>query len=180
MYSTVYDVRNALTPGANPDDQSTASGLEDIQIQDAIAEADGVIDSYLSGLYVIPDDVAGFIPGEPDPIAVLTAPYPVRWYSRDIAAWLITLTFKRNKDVPPDDPIRLRYNMAMMLLKRLADGEATLPNPPFEPPGSGGGGVTVVNQYNGKLFDPSDFNLTTSSQSSSDTIIRTQDLGWNH
>lgn len=169
MYSNVEDVRNALTPGADSDDTSTASGLEDEQINDAIQEADAIIDSWISGVVVVPSVIDD---DNPDGIA----PYPVRYYSRNIAAWLATLTFKRNQDVPPDDPVRLRYVETMKLIERIATGDYVLPNPPFVPPESAEGqGGAIFNQYEGTLFGPDDFGLGYGGNR------RTQvhDFGWN-
>lgn len=169
MYSSVEDVRNALTPGADSDDASTAAGLEDEQLNDSISEADAIIDAWIAGTVKIPSVIDD---DHPDGVA----PYPVRYYSRNIAAWLATLTFKRNKDVPPDDPVRLRYIETMKLLERIASGDFVLPNPPFEPTDDGGaGGGEVFNQYEGTLFGPSDFNLGYGGSRRS----QVHDFGWN-
>lgn len=152
MYSTPQDVRTALTPGGQQSDLSTGASLADEQINDAIAQADTIIDSYLGLLYVIPTSEVPVEGSEP-PTTVTVAPFPVRYFSRDIAAWLATLTFKRNQDIPPDDPIRLRYNMTMNLLQRYSDGTAVLPNPPFTAPGGGADSdVGVYNLYDTALF----------------------------
>lgn len=148
MYSSPADVRNALTPGADQADQTTAAGFQDGQIQDAIKEADGNIDTYLSGKYGIPTD-----PDTPE-----VAVYPVRAWSRDIAAYLATLTYRKSKDLQPDDPIRLRFEWTIGLLTKIAEGDLTpnLPQPPAPPDGFGPQGAFVYNQYHGKLFTPAD------------------------
>ena len=152
MYSTVTDVRNALAPGGQW--TGTAATLEDPEIEDAIRQADSRIHSYLRLRYEIPVEMVE--QGDP-PQPHEVAPAPVRYWSRDIAAYLATLTFKRNKDVSPDDPVRLRHNAAMSELTDARKGVITLPFPPPVPDDSS---VTVVNQYVGRLFGPEDFDLT--------------------
>lgn len=147
MYSVVTDVRNALTPGGATDDRTTAASLSDAQLVDAVKQADGMIDAHLSTRYTIPQD-------EDNPLVAVD---PIRWWSRDIAAYLATLTFKRNKDVPQDDPIRLRFNLAMSTLIAVRDGKANLDLPPV---GGEGTDITVVNLYEGRLFGPEDFGLS--------------------
>lgn len=148
-YSSIVDVRNALTPGADASDQTTASILEDSQIQDAINEADSVILAYIGADYSVPQD----------PNDTLVAVAPVRWWSRDIAGFLATLTYKRNKDVTTDDPVRLRYNMVMSMLTAIRDGKGSVDLPPADPD-AGDGDVTVINLYTGDLWGPADFGLS--------------------
>jgi phage gp36-like protein len=151
VYSSPADVRNALTPGADDADQTTAASFADAQIEDAIKEADGNIDTYLSGKYGIPTD--------PDATpADSVAIYPVRAWSRDIAAYLVTLTYRKSKDLQPDDPIRLRFLWVIGILEKIAEGILTpnLPQPPAPPDGYGPQGAFVYNQYSGKLFTPAD------------------------
>lgn len=151
MYSSPADVRNALTPGAVEDDVTTAASFEDDQITDAIKEADGMIDTYLSGRFGIPTD-----PDATPPSSV--AVYPVRAWSRDIAAYLATLTYRKSKDLQPDDPVRLRFNWVIGVLEKIAAGDLTpnLPQPPTPSDGFGPQGAFVYNQYNGKLFTMAD------------------------
>lgn len=151
MYSSPADVRNALTPGAGDTDETTAASFEDAQIEDAIKEADGVIDTYIYSMFGIPQD--------PDAIpANSVAIYPVRAWSRDIAAYLATLTFRKSKDMAPDDPVRLRYNFVMDVLEKISEGvlRPNLPQPPTPPDGYGPQGAFVYNQYRGKLFTMAD------------------------
>lgn len=148
MYSSPADVRNALTPGADEDDETTAASFADAQINDAIKEADGVIDTYIYALFGIPQDA-----DNPD-----VAIYPVRAWSRDIAAYLATLTYRKSKDLQPEDPIRLRFMYVMDILEKIAAGilRPNLPQPPEPPPGYGPQGAFVYNLYRGKLFHISD------------------------
>lgn len=156
MYSSIADVRNALTPGASADDASTPSGLQDDQITDAINEADAIVDAHLAMRYAINQD-------DVDP---LVAEAPVRWFSRDIAAYLATLTFKRNKDVVVDDPARLRYRMVMDILVAVRDFKANLNLTPVG--GEDSAGVDYINLYEGPLFDLYDFGLGVSG------VVRTR------
>lgn len=151
MYSSPADVRNALTPGADDADLTTAASFTDAQIEDAIKEADGNIDTYLSGKFGIPTD-----PDATPPNSV--AVYPVRAWSRDIAAYLVTLTYRKSKDLQPDDPIRLRFLWVIGILEKIAAGDLTpnLPQPPVPPVGYGPQGAFVYNQYHGKLFTMAD------------------------
>lgn len=159
MYSSVFDVRNALTPGADTADKSTAAGLTDAQIEDAIAEADAVINAYCSDGYIVPlMDVT--ISEDPLVVASL-AVQPLRFWSRDLAAYLATLTFKRNKDVPENDPVRLRYTMIMEMLRMVRAGKMNLPLDAT--PDTGPGTVSTHNLYTGNLFGAEDFELTTRS-----------------
>lgn len=145
MYSSLVDVRNALTPGGSESDTTTAASLGDPQLTDAINEADAIIDTHLSLIYEIPQS-------DEDPLVAVA---PIRWWSRDIAAYLATLTFKRSKDIPADEPIRLRFNLVMAMLVALRDGKASI-----DLPAAGGESeIYVANLYNGHLFGPEDFGL---------------------
>lgn len=148
MYSSPADVRNALTPGADDADLTTAASFSDAQIEDAIKEADGTIDTFVASKYGIPQDSG-------DPTVAI---YPVRAWSRDIAAYLVTLTYRKSKDLQPDDPIRLRFNWVMGILEKIASGDLipNLPQPPTPPDGYGPQGAFVYNQYHGKLFTMAD------------------------
>lgn len=160
MYSSTKDVRTALTPGAVEGDKATASGLDDWQIVDAIEEADSVIDGYLPGGYVVTLTV---LTQDDDTVEVAIAPF--RYWSRNIAAWLAMLTFKQNKDVPEDDPVRLRYTATMVALQRLFDGDLQLPpsDPDYPVEPDADASLVVFNQYEGTMFGMEDFDLTISS-----------------
>lgn len=147
MYSSIEDVRKALTPGGSAADTSTAASLDEAQIVDAIKQADSIIDSHVLARYTIPMN------GE---VAVDV----VRFWSRDIAAYLATLSFKRNKNVPVDEPVRLRFNVVMAGLVAIRDGKATV-NLPAIGAETGEDGVYVINQYEGTMFGPEDFGLVT-------------------
>lgn len=153
MYSSVDDVRNALAPGGSASDTGTAAAVEDNQIQDAIAEADGIISVHIASRYEIPLDMTATPPG-------VVAVSPVRWWSRTIAAYLITLTYKRGKDVPEDEPARLRYDEVMKMLEGISKGDISLPFPASpDLPTNVSGDVFIFNMYEGNLFAPADFRL---------------------
>lgn len=159
IYCSVRDVRLALTPGALQDDKATGASLPDWQIEDAISEAEGLVDSYLSARYIIPtDEVEEVNPENPLETWVwMIAPKPVRGWTRNIAAFLCALTFRQSKDLGEDDPIRLRYNLTMVALMGVRDRATDLPFPPATSVDDQG--VTVINLYEGKLFGLEDTGL---------------------
>lgn len=141
MYSSPADVRFALAPGGAEDSPDTAAGFSDLQLIDAIKEADGVIDTYLNALYKIPMD-----PDLPE-----VAVYPVRAWSRDIAGYLATLTYRKSKDMAEDDPVRLRFLYIMDILNKILEG-LLKPNLPPQDDGTESQGAFVYNLYGQKLF----------------------------
>lgn len=123
-------------------DASTAAGLPDESIDDAIEEAGSEIDGFLRGRYVVP---------VPDATSV-------RYYARDIAAYLATLTFKRNEPMSVDDPVSLRYSDAIRHLVAIRDGKEFLDLPPQVSEQVGGNAyAAVINPYPGGMFGPADF-----------------------
>jgi len=159
-YCTRRDVRLALTPSADETDASTASSLPDWQIDDAIEEAEGIVDSYVSMRYTIPvSEIEETNPEDPGETWIwMVAPVPIRGLTRDVAAYLSALTYRRSKDMEEDDPIRLRYAVALSLLTAIRDRTASLP-PEFPPVDADDQGVYVANLYEGKLFDMHDVGL---------------------
>src|SRR4051794_29296313 len=110
-YSTVAEVRSALTPAPNlTTGRGSAAELTDEQIADAIAEADSRIDSYIGGRYVTP--VAPLDPNA-NP---LTYSNVIAFLSRDLAAYLATLTYRGNQDLTDNNPVYRRFADAMSLL----------------------------------------------------------------
>lgn len=162
-YATIRDVRLALTPSADSNDLTTAASLPDWQIEDALLEAEGVVNAYVLARYSIPTgEVEETNPSDPLETWVwVVAPSPVRGWTRDIAAYLATLTFRKHKDLTKDDPVRLRYLMVLQMLEDVRDLRASLPPifPPAEDPDGGVPGVYVANLYEGTLFGPEDFGL---------------------
>lgn len=153
MYSSRTDVRSALFPGAGADpttDKSTAASLPNAQIESAISEADSIINTYLG----VPSSHS--VPRDPDDGTV--AATPIRYWSRNIAAYLATLTFRKGKDLGADDPVRLRYNDTVAMLAMIRDGKVANPLPDPIGPDAHAGDTLILNQYQGgPLFTPSDF-----------------------
>lgn len=112
MYSSAQDVREALSPGGSTSDPGTPASISENEILSAISEADGIIDGYVGSRYTVPEDLT--VGG--------VAVSPIRWWSRTIAAWLVTLTYRNQQDVPPDEPIRLRYEQTIAFLVQVRDG----------------------------------------------------------
>lgn len=165
-YCTVRDVRNALTPDASEETAypETAASLPDWQIEDAIHEAMTIVDMHVLPRYKIGEVEVEYTDVSGDPpvtttTTVMVAQSPIRWWTRSVAAYYATLTFRKNKDLTEDDPIRLRYGAVMSNLVMIRDGASDLPG--FDPSDAASTGeVAVVNTYEGKLWGPEDFNLT--------------------
>lgn len=151
-YCSVQDVREALTPGGLATDPTTGASLSDAQIQDAIAEADATIDSYIGRFYTTPVIA--------DPANTTRAPAPIWTWSRNIAAYLATLTFRRGQELPPTNPVALRYAATMTALTAVRDGKATLP---LQENSQGTGAVgmagAAINPYTGNLWSSEDWDL---------------------
>lgn len=161
-YCTLRDVRAALTPGALATDKETAASFEDWQIADGIEEAEGIVNAHILARYTVPTgEVEVINPEDPDETWVwVVAPSPVRGWTRDIAAWLVTLTHRKSKDIEEDDPVRLRYQMSLDMLIAIRDRKASLPGSVFPPTDEDNvQGVYVQNLYEGNLFGLEDFNL---------------------
>lgn len=165
-YCTSRDVRLALASVSKFSEKATAAELSDEQIDDAIAEAEGTVDMYLSKRYTVPLNTT---------LTQATAPQPVRGMTRNIAAYLITLTHQMGKDLDESDPIRLRYAFTMEALRAVRSGEANLPE---EFPGiEAESGVFVGNLYEGDLFDLQDFNLGYAG-TNAQRVIPATSWGW--
>lgn len=162
-YSTPAMVRNALNPGtdgtAPPDPASgTGADLSDTQLNDAIAEADAVIDSYIAKYYAVP--VAEIITGSDEDGTVGAIPHPIDYWSRNIASYNATLVVRKSLDFTDDDPVARRYNATMSALVGVSKGQATLQLPENQTPNAATGAGAPVNPYYvGDLFDARDWNL---------------------
>jgi phage gp36-like protein len=157
VYSTVFEVRAAVSPSGgsdNPPDVPTGSAadLGNTALTDSINEADSTIDSYIGGRYATPVVSVG------DPAVV---PHPIDYWSRNIAAYLATLTFRNSMDFTDNDPIARRYNATMLALTAVRDGKATLSIPELgaDSAGEASGAAPPYQQYEGHMFDTKDFDL---------------------
>lgn len=151
-YSTATMVRRALAPsltdpsGPPPagEETNTAADLSNDELNDAIAEADAQIDSYLGARYAVP--VASDSGG--------ATPHPLDFWSRNIAAYNATLAYRGSLDFSDNDPVARRWRATMDALAAVRDGKATLPFAAVDAtsPGSGGGADDAINPYVGELF----------------------------
>lgn len=183
MYCTVQDVRTALAPGVViPNATPDASSLPDWQIKDAIEAAEGVVNAHVLSRYQIilaDTTVPAPVPGDDDATAQAeVAPSPIRAWTRDIAAWYITLTFNKAKDIEADDPIRLRMGLVMDLLRDVRDRKSIIALPPVDDAENTASGAEIYNLYEGTLFGPEDFSLTT-AQGRTQHFIRSARWGGN-
>lgn len=130
-------------------DLGTAATLLDVDIVEyQIEAAQAEVDGRLAGRYKVPFD---------DPPPALAKSLTI-----DVAAYLSTLTYRQSKSLEVDDPVRLRYQRALDMLKDISSGVIDLPVTPL--PGGGdspvvSGVATVRNPYVGQLFGPRDFGL---------------------
>jgi len=160
-YCTAADVRNALAPLDQQDDAGTAARLADQQINDGIEEAEGVVDNYISTRYSVTIVQVSVVldPNFPNTLTTINvASAPIRFITRDIAAYLLALTSSKGRNMTEDDPVRLRYGVALGLLVNIRDGRADLDETVF-PPVSEASDVEVVNLYEPAMFSPADVGL---------------------
>lgn len=155
QYSTPAMVRLALVPssdGTLPATPSrTAADMTDAQLSDAISEADAVIDGYIGGFYAVP--VQPYTFGE----ETLVMPHPVDYWSRTIAAYLATITYRGQLDMDDANPVLRRYQDVLAALKAVAAGTIKLQIPENVSGNSEAGAGNAINPYVGDLFVPSDF-----------------------
>lgn len=139
-----FDVR-ADAPYVNPDDvratlagtatlAGSAAALADDDLLNAIYEAQDEVNARIAGRYTTP---------------MVDVPPLVGNITRDIAAYLATLTYRRGNPIQPGDPVLLRYQRAQTLLGQVANGQIVLSASP--PPGQTSGTPTA-NPYSGSLF----------------------------
>lgn len=158
MYSTVSMVRLALVPEIAdpskipPSPSRTAADLPDPQLADAIAEADAQIDAMIGKFYATPVQPVG----SPSP----AIPHPLDYWSRNIAAYNATLTFRKGLDLLDTDPVVRRWKATLDALTLVATGKSTLTLPTNQGPGGATGGGPPVNPYSGTMFPMGDFSLT--------------------
>lgn len=140
-YTTPSAVRLVLTADGNPTDPSTAAGLDDATLNGPCQQASDEVDARLSARYQVP------LPAVPAVVADITT---------DIAAYLATLTYRGGQPVDSTDPMYLRYQRALGLLKDITTGAATLPSVEA---GAPQGSVVTANPVPDGLFTPEDFDL---------------------
>ncbi|MGH3503713.1 MAG: phage protein Gp36 family protein [Nocardioidaceae bacterium] len=150
-YSTAAQVRQALVPtsdGSVPEVPThTAADYSSAQLEQAVTEADAMIDDHLRRRYQVP-------------VAQTPVPAPLPFWSRDIAAYLATLSFRGSLDFTDNDPIYRRYSIALNALKAVMKGDMALDLPPAEGGGAGVPGAGApVNPYTGDLWRPRDFDI---------------------
>jgi phage gp36-like protein len=151
-YSTPAMVRQALVPtsdGSPPDPLThTAADLSDAQLLDAISEADATIDGYIGGHYAVPvAPVSGVIPS------------PLAYWSRTVAAYLATCTYRQSLDFADTDPVARRYNAVMSALNAVSTAKMVLQLPSNESGNASSGAGAPVNPYVGDLWTPDDFSV---------------------
>jgi phage gp36-like protein len=147
-YCTPADVRQVLSPdGQQNDDYDTAASFSDAALTDAVARATGTVNSYLSTRFAVPV------------LPQYDTDNSLRDWTSTVAAYYATLTYSRGDDIAPDDPIRLRYTAIMSILDDIRDGKLTPPWPAAPDDPGGAGEVTVLNRYDGHMFDLRDFDI---------------------
>lgn len=160
-YSTAAMVRQALVPssdGSQPaTPTNTAADLTDAQLADSIAEADALIDGYIGGYYAVP--VVGYLDANGNPPA--TVPAPINYWSRNIAAYNASLAYRGSMDFADQDPIARRFKDTLDALTAVSTGKMRLQLPQNTGVNSATEAGNVFNPYDGDLFTPDDFDLTT-------------------
>lgn len=144
-YCTVTDVRYALVQAAATSGTNTAADMDDATIQDSVNEASSQVDAYVGGTYDLTTTPPDFIP-----------PY-IKYWTRDIAAFLAASVFRKSKDWTTLDPLYIRWQDTLTVLNAVNAGLMGIIGP-------GNQGVltdnaSVVNWTPIQLFTPCDFDL---------------------
>ena len=149
-YTSVEAVLSILVRDVD-DVDSTAASLSTGQIEDAIESAETEVDAKLAHEYQVP------FPEEDQ------TPPLIRDITRDIAAFLADLTFRRDADYTSDnEPMLMRHRRAQELLALLSSGNIELQGAlPIggEVPGPSTKPVVKNAGYYGNLFTLDDFRL---------------------
>lgn len=162
-YSTPAMVRQALVPssdGSQPPPENptfTAADLSDEQLADAINEADSTIDSYIGRFYAVP--VAAVLSDSDEDGAVGTIPHPIDYWSRNLAAYFATISYRGSQDFADSDPVQRRYDATMAALKMVVAGTAQLQLPRNMTDNAATGAAPAYNPYAGDLFTIDYFDL---------------------
>lgn len=156
-YSTVEQVRRALAPQIAPNFDTipaqatgTAADLSNDQLQDAITEADSMIDGMIGRFYAVPVVAVGG-----------AAPHPIDYWSRNLAAYNATLVYRGSLDFADTDPVARRYTATMQALQAVQSGtmQLQLPQNYGDNGATGVASGGAINPYIGDLWDPRDFDV---------------------
>jgi phage gp36-like protein len=133
-YCGIDDVKLILK-GTSGDLPAAADKLDDIQLTDAIIDAQIEVDLALSSFYITP---------------VSPVPEVIKLITRDIAVYLADLTYRMSKDYgDAANPIRLRYSRARSLLDGIVSGRYYLN---LGESALSTGTSEVINPYDGDLI----------------------------
>jgi len=119
-----------------------AALLPDVTLSRAIGEAQGEVDGRLANRYSTP------FTNPPELVVACT---------RDIAAYLATLTARNGDPLVNGEPIALRYSRAEVLLGQLVSGQIGTDNPAVVVDSSSPEAVNPG--YDGQLFGPQDVGM---------------------
>lgn len=145
VYTTIAAVRQVLSPdGSTSATLGTAASLSDDEIQEAIAEGAAEIDARLTARYSVPFD---------------PVPAIIEKINRDLAAYMATLTYRRNTPLPDSDPVALRYARALALLTGAQKGDIQLVGEDGDVGQAAEAYVVNTLGYEGSLFTLEDFSL---------------------
>jgi phage gp36-like protein len=132
FYTTRDEVRLALSPDGDVTDEGSAASLADNDLDDAVADAQAEVDGKIGG----------------GRFNAATVPELVQNLTRDIAAYLATLTHRRGDPIDPNDPVQKRYDRAQSLLAGIQSGKIELSGEPE----ADSVDATIANVYEGDLF----------------------------
>lgn len=164
-YAVPDDVRGVLAPDLTVPG-GTPAELADDTLTERITAAAAQVDASLAARYNVPF---------PD----TAIPRLVKDLTVAIAAYLASLTWRRSVDLTTGDPLVLRYQWATGLLTALSKGEIDLPDIPGTTEPVKQRGATVVQPYDGEMFQLRNFGLAVAPEG---LRIRTYrdpgDWGW--
>lgn len=140
-YVSPDEVRLILAGSEN--NSGTAAGLSDADINEAITEAQQEVDGRLSDKYTTPFT---------SPPAIVVS------ITKNIAAYLATLTYRRGNPIQTTEPIALLYTRAQNLLAQIVSGAFPLQSP-TDGSDEAATGPAVSNPTDGDLWSENDFRL---------------------
>lgn len=145
-YCTVQNVRAILSPDANADDDTTAAGYADDQIEFEIVGASALIDGYLLRHYAYPFTLNGQPAETPDLIVYTCA---------ILAAYQCTLSRSGSDPLEDNDPVVRRLKQAQATLTAIQMNNILLPLD-LATAEQTQEDVKIHNHYEGTLFWPGD------------------------